>query len=78
MNDRSTRIPYASRSLERLILALAKTIEVKDETGNAAYLNMTRAQFISHVMRASGGQANPAEVSRWYDRLLENVGLKPL
>lgn len=76
--DRSTRIPYASRPLERLILALAKNLVVTDESGNPAYLSQTRDQFISDVMQAAGGQANPVEVSIWYDRLLENVGLKPL
>lgn len=39
------------------------------------FLDMTRAEFVAAVMKATGGSASPNEVAALFDELVEEAGL---
>lgn len=66
------RMPYATRSLKTQILSVAPLLE------NDRYIDMTEQQFVSEVMKNSGGTMNPQQIKSLYNSLMADAGLEPL
>lgn len=63
-------MPRAYRPQRTLILALSPLL------ADDAYLSMSKGDFVSAVMKATGGGANPSEVSKLYESLLDEAGVQ--
>jgi hypothetical protein len=66
------RLPYATRNLKNFITSVYPLL-LDDR-----YIDMTESQFVSEVMKNSGGSLNPKTIISVYNSLMCDAGLEPL
>jgi hypothetical protein len=66
------RMPFATRPLKTLFQSISPLLE------NDEYIFLTKDQFISKVMKNSGGSCDPKKIESIYNSLMADAGLEPL